>query len=235
MAPGFDVLQLQRNLAAFGLYGGVLDGRFSPGTVAAVRGWQHRLGLAPTGRLERGSIVFGRGVLRVAGRRAALGAPLTAGAEVVSTSAVGQVVRTDVPLEDRAAVRPGQRARVELPGGRTTTGRVVRVGAPRQRTTDQGTTVVLPTTLHLRNRRAGVPYDGARVTVRIQSRPRPDRLTVPVAALVALGPDAFGVEVPRRSGASRRVPVRVGTFSAGRVEISGAGIRPGLRVVVGAE
>jgi hypothetical protein len=56
-------------------------------------------------------------------------------------------------------------------------------------------------------------------------------LTVPVAALVALAEGGFGVEVV--AGDSRRyVAVEAGLFADGRAEVTGAGLRQGMLVVV---
>ncbi len=89
----------------------------------------------------------------------------------------------------------------------------------------------MPVTVGLRVPRAAAAFAQATVTVRFRSRSREDVLTVPVGALVPLGPERFGVEVPAGS-TTRRIPVRVGAFVAGRVEVSGRGIAPGVRVVV---
>ena len=105
------------------------------------------------------------------------------------------------------------------------------VGAPQQRRSDSGTTVVVPVVVRLRDPLVAAAFDQATVTVRFRSPSRKDVLTVPVSALVALGPERFGVEIPA-GATTRRVPVRVGAFLAGRVEIAGQGIARGLRVVV---
>jgi hypothetical protein len=57
-------------------------------------------------------------------------------------------------------------------------------------------------------------------------------LTVPVAALLALGEGGYGVQVVRSDGTSSVVAVRVGLFAAGRVEVSGAGLAEGTRIGV---
>ena len=55
---------------------------------------------------------------------------------------------------------------------------------------------------------------------------------MPVGALLALGPNEYGVEIVESDGTTRKVPVTTGLFAAGRVEISGEGISEGQRVVV---
>ena len=56
-------------------------------------------------------------------------------------------------------------------------------------------------------------------------------LTVPVSALLALKEGGYGVQVVA-AGATRIVPVKLGMFADGRVEISGSGITAGTKVGV---
>jgi multidrug efflux pump subunit AcrA (membrane-fusion protein) len=57
-------------------------------------------------------------------------------------------------------------------------------------------------------------------------------LAVPVTALLALRAGQYGVEIVIPPGAHRVVPVTVGIFAGGRVQVSGPGIDAGERVVV---
>ncbi|MFF0833974.1 MULTISPECIES: peptidoglycan-binding protein [unclassified Streptomyces] len=76
------------------------------------------------------------------------------------------------------------------------------------------------------------------VTVRCTRKQRKDVLTVPVAALTALAEGGYGLELagdgPRgggdAGGPGRFVPVRTGLFAGGRVEVSGPGVREGMKV-----
>ncbi|WP_243708481.1 hypothetical protein [Actinomadura sp. GC306] len=64
----------------------------------------------------------------------------------------------------------------------------------------------------------------------LESERRKGVLSVPVEALLALREGGFGVEVV--DGAGRRlVPVDVGAFGGGRVEVAG-GVREGMKVGV---
>lgn len=231
MSDGQDVLQLETNLAALGHFRGDVDRHFSAWTVAAIKRWQRALGVWPSGRLDRSAVWFAPESVRVARRAARLGAAVTPGQPLYATSATRRVVRVDVALEDQRLARVGRRVTVELPAGGEARGRVTSAGPPRQRSSDSGTSVVLPVTVGLRVPRAAAAFAQATVTVRFRSPSRTNVLTVPVGALVPLGPERFGVEVPAGS-TTRRLPVRVGAFVAGRVEISGPGIAPGVRVVV---
>jgi multidrug efflux pump subunit AcrA (membrane-fusion protein) len=56
-------------------------------------------------------------------------------------------------------------------------------------------------------------------------------LAVPVTALLALAGGGYGVEVIEPAGTHRLVPVRTGLFATTMVEVSGAGLAEGTRVV----
>lgn len=55
---GADVAQLQAMLHAQGSYSGTIDGTAGPRTVTAIKAWQKALGVAQTGLVELGDVVF---------------------------------------------------------------------------------------------------------------------------------------------------------------------------------
>lgn len=55
---GADVAALQAFLTRIGFDAGTPDGRFDTGTATAVRAWQRSIGLAQTGAVELGDVVF---------------------------------------------------------------------------------------------------------------------------------------------------------------------------------
>jgi hypothetical protein len=57
-------------------------------------------------------------------------------------------------------------------------------------------------------------------------------LAVPVTALLALAGGGYGLEIVEQSGAHRLIGVRTGIFAGGMVQVSGAGLVPGTKVVV---
>ena len=81
----------------------------------------------------------------------------------------------------------------------------------------------------LADQQAVAGFDQAAVDVVFTAAQRPDVLTVPVAALVALREGGYGLEVVE-GGASRYVAVTTGLFSGGRVEVSGDGLAEGMTV-----
>jgi multidrug efflux pump subunit AcrA (membrane-fusion protein) len=76
--------------------------------------------------------------------------------------------------------------------------------------------------------------DGAPVEVEITTGRVADALSVPVTALVAQAGGGYAVERQQAGRPRELVPVKLGMFDQGDgiVEITGAGIRAGQRVVI---
>jgi membrane fusion protein (multidrug efflux system) len=257
MVDGPDVAQLEAGLQATGFFAGAVDTSFTTATSAAITRLQRAFGetctppsrtrardTTPTvepplsgptcGSLALGTVVFGATSVRVASHRAAVGARAAVGSPVLGVSADHQVVRVDIKLDDQRLATRGTAVTVALPGGASVRGRVASVGAAVEKRQAGGnsTAVVVPTTIALRGRRRSKGFARAPVTVQLTSAQRRNVLSVPVEALVALSDTRFAVEVPGGRGAPRRVPVTTGLFAAGRVVVSGPGLRAGLPVVV---
>jgi peptidoglycan hydrolase-like protein with peptidoglycan-binding domain len=221
---GTDVAQLNRNLAALG-YDVVQDDRFGAGTAAAVRRWQRDRGLAVTGRLTADDVAFVDGDVRVAEPKAALGS--TASGPLYRITSTTRTV--SVPIDEVASgsFPVGSTVSVGFSGADERVPGVVRaVGA--DRTSDDGGLVV---EVELRGAVPSGVAESAGVDVRVQGATRKGVLSVPVSALLATRGDGYAVETVRRSGTTRRVPVRVGFAADGRVEVRGA-VHEGDRVVV---
>ena len=86
-------------------------------------------------------------------------------------------------------------------------------------------------TVRLAHPRAAGGLDQAPVTVNIVSARAHSVLAVPVSALVALAGGGYAVQVVTH-GVPHLAGVRTGLFSSSLVQVSGAGLRAGLRVEV---
>lgn len=259
MPDGPDVQQLETGLQTMGYLPGTVDESFTETTSAAISRMQEALGvscvappprrrappsapegtppsaLVPTcGELPLGTIVFGTSGVRVAQRRTTVGAAIEVGGPVLAVSSDVKAVRADVMLDDRHLAARGAAATVVLPDGTRVSGKVAGVGSATERRQVDGSaaSVVIPTTIAVENQRRLRRFGHAPVTVRLAGEQRRGVLSVPVEALVALDDTHFAVEVPGARGGTRRIAVRTGLFAAGRVEISGRGIREGVEVVV---
>ncbi|SJN12583.1 Putative peptidoglycan binding domain 1 [Leucobacter sp. 7(1)] len=101
---------------------------------------------------------------------------------------------------------------------------------------------VIPVTVTLDTPDDAASIDRATVRVSFTSETREDVLSVPVGALLALPGGGYGVEVVQsgKSGSSKKsgrsgttqVAVETGLFAGGLVEVSGKGLKAGMKVVV---
>ncbi|MFG3280679.1 peptidoglycan-binding protein [Streptomyces sp. NPDC048111] len=230
---GSDVRQLKANLRALGHGAGLADdGTFTPGTVEAVKRWQQANGLARSGQVGPEQIAFAAGPVRVRSADAAVGDRTAPGQKLLTTTGSDRVVQLRLKVSDAALAREGSKVGVELPDGTTASGTVSSVGATAQAgddPSDKTPRIAVTVTFDDAARVKGI--DKSPATVKLSGETRKNVLSVPVAALLALDDGSFGVQVVE-DGAAREVKVALGMFAQGRVEISGAGLRAGLRVGV---
>jgi hypothetical protein len=190
-----------------------------------------------------GGRVFSRPAPRRVGeRKASAGQVLGDGAEVLETTSTRRVVKVELDVSLQALVRKGAGVEVTLPGGRTVRGRITRVGrVAREKDAGEGAAdpsaaggstdqeLVIDVTVVLRSRKGIGRLDQAPVSVGIARESKRNALTVPVDALLARRGGGYAVEL---AGSRRIVPVETGLFASGLVEVSGAEVRAGTRVVV---
>ncbi len=246
---GRDVRQLERNLAALGYTGFTVDDTYTSGTATAVRSWQADLGLAKTGTVELGELVFTGAPVRIAGHTARVGDAISresgqGAVPVLSYTGTTRLVNVELKVADRPLAVKGRTVTVTVPGQRPVRGTIARVGTaitaqgagPGEGTSPESTNAattdaVFEVTVTIPDQKALGPLDAAPVDVDFVSSKRKGVLAVPVTALLALPHGGFGVEVV--DGARTRiVPVQTGMFAAGQVEVSGKGIAAGVRVGV---
>ncbi|WP_433333934.1 peptidoglycan-binding protein [Spirillospora sp. CA-294931] len=228
-SEGKDVLQFERNLQALGYTGFTVDKEFSSATADAVERWQEDLGLDETGKVAPGSVLYASGEIRVAERKATVGDK--AGGPVLTYTGTTRVVSVDLEVKYQKLVRKGSAVSIELPDGATTKGRITKVGkvATEGRTEEDPTTIEL--TISIQRQRGLGSYDKAPVQVGLSADSHADVLAVPIAALLARGDGGYGVQVVEGTGV-RTVPVETGVFTGGKVEISGSGLKEGMKVGV---
>lgn len=230
VSDGRDVEQLESNLAALG-YGSYLtvDDHFSDATKAAVKAWQEDRGLSETGSVDAKQVVFASGAVRITAVKADKGEAVRPGGPALTVTGTTQDVHVKLDSDKQDLVKKGDKVSVELPDGTTVDGRISSVGdvaTAGQNGEDATVDVYVRLTGH-----TDEGLDQAPVSVELTSARAKDVLSVPVEALLALREGGYGVEVV--SGASRRiVAVRTGTYGGGRVQISGTGLRAGMKVEV---
>jgi peptidoglycan hydrolase-like protein with peptidoglycan-binding domain len=233
---GPDVKELERNLVALGYDpdGAItVDDHFTWATAAAVRRWQEARGLDQTGRFTSGMpAVFLPWAARVQTLSATVGGRAAPGAPVFTVTSNLHEVTVDLDVSQQSYVKAGDRVDVVLPDGRHTAGRVSDVGrvAETQGTAPNQTTTVT-VTVALDHPDAGGRLDQAPVEVYVTTERRRGVLAVPVSALLALREGGYALETVDAGGRHQLVPVRLGVFSGGMVEVSGTGVRAGTKVV----
>jgi peptidoglycan hydrolase-like protein with peptidoglycan-binding domain len=236
-ARGADVRELQQNLRALG-YTAPLDGRFDVATLAAVEAWQRALHEPVTGKLPLGSIVFQPGAVRIDTLAVATGAPVQSGAVVASGTSAEPAVLVPLDPGGIAQLAIGDPVLVTLPDDTLARGRVGTIGhVATMPSSDNGQNgggnPTIPVTVTMSDPRAAGGLDQAPVQVAITEQVDRHVLAVPIVALLAQPDGGYAVSVAE-GATTRLVSVATGLFDdvAGRVEVSGAGLAPGVRVQV---
>jgi peptidoglycan hydrolase-like protein with peptidoglycan-binding domain len=238
---GEDVRQLEQNLVDLGLAQHLaVDSRFTSATEAAVKRWQHALGIAETGVVEAGDAVAAPWPVRITSVRPVVGATSAPGQDVAAGTSTGHGVHVDLDRRYRSLAAVDQPVRVQLFGGRAVDGVVASIGsaaAPPSNVNNQTSgqqpqqqQQTLAVDIRISNPEAdlGGVFEGP-VTVLFPGETRKAVLSVPIEALTVLPEGGYAVVVADATG-RRTVPVNLGLITASRVEISG--VPEGTRVEV---
>jgi peptidoglycan hydrolase-like protein with peptidoglycan-binding domain len=231
---GRDVRQLNRNLHELGYDADPGDSEFTARTEKALARLQHAKGAAATGALELGDAVFEPEPVRIAKVTGGLGRPARRGAPVAQATSGTPAVQVELDASQQGEVERGDRAEITLPGNRTVTGRVDRLGRVARAGRDGGAAdATIPASIALARPGRARGLDRAPVQVDITTKGVKSALSVPVTAIVGKSGGGFAVEVVRPGGRRALVGVELGLFdtAGGRVQVSGD-LRAGDRVVV---
>jgi peptidoglycan hydrolase-like protein with peptidoglycan-binding domain len=245
VSDGPDVAELNRNLMALGFGSWLTSGdEFTAATAGAIEEWQASLGLPQTGAVSPGDVVIEPGAIRIGEVSATLGG--TAG-DICTASSTQRTVTVSVPVSQEQLAGLGSKVSVQLPGGVVTTGRVSQVGNVAQPGTqpdtagvsqaNQGDQALQNATIQVRvtmdRPGAAGPFETAPAVVSFTSQTVHDVLVVPVTALLARPDGSYAVAVVSQAPShSTIVPVRLGMFAGGEVQVSGAWLSAGMRVEV---
>lgn len=221
---GTDVRQLNDNLAALG-YDVSQDDVFGPLTQRAVKQWQKDRGHEATGVLTSADIAFVDGDVRVASVTGKLGQP--AGGDVLTVTSTKRIVTATVSQRDAERLAVDTKVQVRINGaGEPMAGEVTDLQPSAGE--DAGSKVDVSVSFDPGTRKlpaaASAQIDAAGSTEK-------DVLSVPVAALVTTGNGRYAVDVVRRDGTTKRVPVTPGFIADGKIAITG-NVSAGDRVVV---
>jgi multidrug efflux pump subunit AcrA (membrane-fusion protein) len=237
MTDGADVRQLERNLRRLGHdpdHDMDVDDDWDWATTAAVTRFQRARGLDDDGTLARGEVVFRPGATRIGEAKAQVGQQLNPGAQLAELSSTNRNVTVDLDARRQSIAREGDRVTVELPTGTTARGRITDVGKVATKPAgndDEDSDPTIEVTIDLEGKAGrGTNLDQAPVDVGFAVDRRKAVLAVPVKALLARQGGGYAIEVVE-GGVHRMVPVEPGLYAEDWVEVTGAGLREGMRVV----
>lgn len=161
---------------------------------------------------------------------------------ILQSSSTQLIVTVDLSASSQSEAKLGAPVMVELPSGKTADGTITAVspvantsnssgsgpaagGSPSSGT---GASSTVPVTIRLKGHHRGAGLNQASVSVNFAQAEAKRVLSVPVTALIATAGGGYAVQ--EANAPYQRLPVTTGLFAAGDVQISGAGIHPGLRV-----
>ncbi len=239
MSAGLDVAELNANLEALGYGRGLAGDAFTAATAAAIRALQVAHGLAVTGELLLGSVVFEPGPVRVTSVTPTVGQPVMPG-PVLGVTSTARQVKVELDAAQQSSVKVGDAVTITLPTNETTPGAVTSVGTVASTPAKGGEpgggeegAPAIEVDIAPSDPAATGRLDQAPVSVSITSASVPSALVVPVDALLALAGGGYAVEAAE-DGVHHLVAVTLGLFddADGLVQVSGSGLRVGQRVVV---
>jgi hypothetical protein len=240
---GDDVRQLNENLHTLGYDAGIGidpgDHAFTSKTEKALEVLQYAKGFAVTATLAISDAVFLPDSVRVAKVSGVLAGSAQPGAPVLDATSDTLEVQLALDASQQGQVQQGARAQITLPGNRSVTGKVDRLGRVARVPSNNGgqennpgeATLTAFLSLDDPGRASGL--DAAPVRVEITTTGVQSVLSVPVTAIVGKSGGGFGVEVVLGAGRRKLVAVELGLFdtTAGRVQVQGD-VREGDAVVV---
>jgi peptidoglycan hydrolase-like protein with peptidoglycan-binding domain len=233
MIGGPDVTELQRNLIALGYAHGLFtapNGQFDELTTVAVERWQTAHGYPATGQIALGQIVFLPRPVVAGALNDAPGQGASPGQTPYRVTARQRVVTVPVS-QNLPPVRPGEHVSIVLPSGTRTPGETSTIGpVPPGSGSSSGSATAQLIVVPEHPAATGAGQDVA-VQVSVVTQRARHVLAVPVSALLALAGGGYGVEVVAPSGAHHLVGVTTGLFANTLVQVSGPGIRAGMKVV----
>lgn len=239
---GHDVQELEQNLLALGYADSSslqADGSFTAVDTAAVKRWQQALGVPVTGVVGVGDVVVLSGAARVTHLQLAVGATVSSGAQVLSASSTARQVVVQLDAAQQSEVKAGDQVTIALSNTQTTPGTVAAVGKVATQPSPgtgagSSSTPTVEVDVTPTDPAATGTIDQAPVQVSITTATVADAFVVPVIALLAQPGGTYVIEVVGAEGGHRLLPVTLGLFddADGLVQVSGAGLAAGLRVVV---
>ncbi|WP_240929869.1 efflux RND transporter periplasmic adaptor subunit [Streptomyces coryli] len=201
-------------------------------TYYALKELQEKLGLKETGKLPLGQAVFLPVTeLRVTKTEAVNGTPAAPGRTIVQGTSTKREVSIELSASQQAKLAVGDKVTITLPDGKTTDGKVSKIGKVATQGKDKTT---IDVKIQPTDPKATGSLDKAPVQVSIVSDTAKNVLMVPVDSLLALSGGGYAVEAVRPGGTRKLIPVETGLFDddTGKVQVTGDGLAVGQKIVV---
>jgi hypothetical protein len=218
---GADIRALEENLVALGYATSrtlTVDNAWTTATETAVKKWQHALGVAETGTVDAGAVVYQPSAVRVTARTGTIGGG--AGGPILSVTGVDRAVAIDLESDKQDAIAEGQHVMVEFADGRSVAATVRTKGRVVHPPSGQGGgSSTIDVTVTLDDPAAAGDLDESPVTVVVTDAKASGVLAVPVSALLALAEGGYAVERVGPGGARSLIAVETGEFADGWVEV----------------
>lgn len=240
-SEGKDVKLLEENLSALGYTGFTVDDEYTDATATAVKAWQEDLGREESGTVAPGDAVVATGERRVADVKATSGGTPTG--DILTWTGTERIVTVDLEVKFEDLVDDGTKTTIKLPDGTKVGATVKDIGTAATAAPATGSTggsgtsstssadATLPVKLEVKDQTKLGRYQAAPVDVTFEAETRKDVLAVPINALVALREGGYALETVGTKGIEY-LPVELGMFAGGLVEVSGQGVTAGLVVGV---
>lgn len=221
---GVDVQQLETSLGMKNP-----DAHWDSGTTGAVKAFQAKVGATPDGVLSLGEIVFTTGKVHVAKLTAHVGGLTTPELTVMTVQSTDRIVLVDVDPLDRDLIVAGTPVRVELPSGAKVAGKIGSVATTLEMNADNKPVYKVKITLDDPAEVASLAL--APVTVHYVTTVAKQVLSVPVAAIVGVPGGGYAVDAVE-NGTTKRIPVQLGAWGDGYVQVTGGELAAGATVEV---
>ena len=219
---GADVKQLEESLQELGYLADSVkpDWNFRAKTEKAVKRWERKTNQERDGDIDAGQVTFLPSDVRITEVVPELGTRSQAGSVLARTSGTQLVVTVDLEADRRDILGVGDAVTVELPDSSESDGTVTEIASVAQ-TLPGASEPTVQVTIELADTATVGDLDGAEVKVDVVRQTRPDVLTVPVDALVALREGGYALEMVADDGSSYLIAVEVGLFDDSGVEVTG--------------
>ncbi|AXB47485.1 efflux RND transporter periplasmic adaptor subunit [Amycolatopsis albispora] len=222
VTDGPDVHQLESALLALGFgkpSASYPDDDWSQKTTDAVKQLQKKIGAEDDGVLSLGEVVFTEGNVHIAKLNAHEGGMTSPSAPVLTVQSTDRVVTVDLEPLDRDLVEVGKAVEVELPSGGQAPGKIESVSTTLETNADGKGVFKVTIALDDPGQVSGLAL--APVTVHYVATVAQQALSVPVSSVIGLPGGGNAVVVVAPDGTSKQVPVQLGEWGDGFVQVTG--------------